>query len=57
MPSPTTLRGLPCPDAEDINARIRQLMDQPASEERAAEYQRLLVLWAEVTRRDVGQAA
>lgn len=57
MPSPTPLHGQPCPDAEDINASIRQLMDQPATARRAEEYRRLLELWTVVTREDVASAA
>ncbi|WP_228450223.1 hypothetical protein, partial [Streptomyces alkaliterrae] len=37
------------PRVHDVNARIRRLMDQPADERRAAEYIRLLHLWAEAT--------
>ncbi len=37
----------PAPD--EINRRIRLLMNQPASTRRAQEYTRLLVLWAEAT--------
>ncbi|HWU11573.1 MAG TPA: hypothetical protein VN520_35350 [Streptomyces sp.] len=37
-----------------INARIRELMDEPRSEERTAEYQRLLTLWAEATGQPCG---
>ncbi|NEW71042.1 MULTISPECIES: hypothetical protein [Streptomyces] len=31
---------------DEINARIRLLMDEPATKQRAEEYKRLLVLWA-----------
>ncbi|WP_037708870.1 hypothetical protein [Streptomyces griseus] len=41
--------SLRTPAAPWINARIRELMDEPRSEERTAEYRRLLVLWAEAT--------
>ncbi|MBB1247309.1 hypothetical protein GL263_27745 [Streptomyces durbertensis] len=37
------------PRVHDVNARIRRLMDEPADERRAAEYIRLLQLWAEAT--------
>ncbi|WP_435191363.1 hypothetical protein [Streptomyces sp. bgisy126] len=37
-----------------INARIRELMGEPRSEERTAEYRRLLVLWAEAADRSSG---
>ncbi|MBP8535936.1 hypothetical protein [Streptomyces sp. MK37H] len=37
------------PALEEINDRIRLLMDEPASQRRAEEYTRLLVLWAEAT--------
>ncbi|MFE0776900.1 hypothetical protein [Streptomyces sp. NPDC058861] len=37
--------------ASCINARIRELMGEPRSEERTAEYQRLLVMWAEAAER------
>jgi hypothetical protein len=37
------------PALDDINTRIRHLMEQPADERQAEEYARLLVLWAEAT--------
>ncbi|MFJ9431546.1 hypothetical protein ACIRQY_18055 [Streptomyces sp. NPDC101490] len=44
-----TIVGLPrhAPAASWVNARIRELMDEPRSERRTAEYRRLLGLWAE----------
>ncbi|MFJ6518026.1 hypothetical protein ACVW0K_000450 [Streptomyces filamentosus] len=48
MSTPHNL-SLRTPAAPWINARIRELMDEPRSEERTAEYRRLLVLWAEAT--------
>ena len=48
--SPTQANpGLPCPGREDVNARIRRLMEQPPTPARAAEYERLLWLWAKAT--------
>ncbi|MEU1784813.1 hypothetical protein ABZ553_02540 [Streptomyces sparsogenes] len=35
--------------SEEVNHRIRHLMHQPAGKQRAEEYTRLLVLWAEAT--------
>jgi len=57
MPSPTPLRGLPCPNAEDINNDIRRLMAQPPTPARAAEYKRLLLLWAAAADSDLTDAA
>ncbi|MDV5143455.1 hypothetical protein R1T08_03900 [Streptomyces sp. SBC-4] len=48
MSSPTGITLLAL-EASWINARIRELMDEPRSDERAAEYRRLLVLWDEAT--------
>ncbi|MFE3073874.1 hypothetical protein [Streptomyces sp. NPDC059247] len=44
-----TIVGLPrhAPAASWVNTRIRELMDEPRSERRTAEYRRLLGLWAE----------
>ena len=44
--------GLLRPDADEVNALIRRLMDEPADQRRAQEYERLLALWAEATRAD-----
>ncbi|WP_157839995.1 hypothetical protein [Streptomyces megasporus] len=38
-----------CPAQEEVNDRIRHLMEQPADEQRAEEYARLLHLWAETS--------
>ncbi|MEV6740458.1 hypothetical protein AB0N14_27310 [Streptomyces sp. NPDC051104] len=40
-----------------MNDRIRSLMDEPASEQRAETYRSLLELWAEVSRDDMIKAA
>ncbi|MFC9590082.1 hypothetical protein ACFTUC_09950 [Streptomyces sp. NPDC056944] len=45
MPTPAGLPR-PTPTASWINARIRELMEQPRSELRTTEYRRLLTLWA-----------
>ncbi|MEU4898949.1 hypothetical protein AB0B12_42670 [Streptomyces sp. NPDC044780] len=37
------------PALDEINRRIRLLMDEPADKRRTEEYTRLLVLWAEAT--------
>ena len=37
------------PALDEINRRIRLLMNEPADKRRAQEYTRLLVLWAEAT--------
>ncbi|MBW1595749.1 hypothetical protein [Streptomyces sp. JJ38] len=42
-PSPDPARAAP---ADDVNAAIRRLMEQPADARRAEEYSRLLTLWA-----------
>jgi hypothetical protein len=39
-------------NAQKINRRIRRLMSTPASRKRTAEYERLLVLWAQATTED-----
>jgi len=43
--------------AQRINARIRRLMAGPATRQRTAEYERLLIQWEEATRGDVDRAA
>ncbi|MBO3682721.1 hypothetical protein [Streptomyces sp. NEAU-YJ-81] len=40
------------PALDEINRRIRVLMDEPATKQRAVEYTRLLVLWASATAAD-----
>ncbi|MCE7081421.1 hypothetical protein [Streptomyces sp. ST2-7A] len=40
---------VPVPCRDEVNARIRALMDQPAGEDRTREYARLLALWAATT--------
>jgi hypothetical protein len=57
MPFPSWPHGLVRPAPDEINDRIRSLMDQPAGGQRSAAYADLLALWAEVTRDDVEQAA
>ncbi|WP_405961317.1 hypothetical protein OG235_37285 [Streptomyces sp. NBC_00024] len=56
---PHTLRphGPVTPALDQVNERIRRLMDEPAGDERTETYARLLVEWAEVSRDDVVQAA
>ncbi|MFE4336084.1 hypothetical protein ACFRQM_44030 [Streptomyces sp. NPDC056831] len=49
MPSRSRPHGLLRPAAARINARIRQLMDEPDTEDRAEEYRQLLVQWAKAT--------
>ncbi|MCQ6246202.1 hypothetical protein [Streptomyces malaysiensis] len=52
-------RAMP-PALDEINHRIRLLMEEPANERRAKEYTRLLVLWAKaaaVNGSDWGKAA
>ncbi|MFF1834257.1 hypothetical protein ACFVXE_08630 [Streptomyces sp. NPDC058231] len=51
MPSRSRCHDLLRPAAARINARIRQLIDEEHDQEhRAAEYGRLLLQWADVTR-------
>ncbi|MFM9590684.1 hypothetical protein ACKI16_29280 [Streptomyces scabiei] len=50
MPPHGPRSGRPRPEAEDVNARIRRLMDEPATESRTARYALLLAEWAAVTR-------
>ncbi|MGP4089124.1 hypothetical protein [Streptomyces sp. KR55] len=47
MPSLPRLCGPVCPAREEVNARIRLLMEQPPNRERAAAYEQLLRQWAE----------
>lgn len=42
---------------DQVNERIRRLMDEPAGDERTAAYSRLLAEWADVTQDDIAQAA
>ncbi|WP_228980086.1 hypothetical protein [Streptomyces sp. DH12] len=46
-----------CPALIDLNLRIRRLMTQPATDERAEEYTRLLAQWATLTQPEVTTAA
>lgn len=55
--SPTQPIRMDCPDPEDVNTRIRHLMEQPPTPERTAEYQRLLWLWVTAKDRDMVTAA
>ncbi|MFJ7489660.1 hypothetical protein ACIQZB_00115 [Streptomyces sp. NPDC097727] len=48
---------MPTPALDDINARIRDLMGQPATPHRAEEYRHLLTAWADLVRGDVDQTA
>lgn len=52
-----TRTGRSCPAPEDVNEEIRRLMDQPPTQARAVEYERLLLLWAQVARDGLVQAA
>ncbi|MER7477474.1 hypothetical protein ABTX60_07425 [Streptomyces sp. NPDC126510] len=57
MSSPPRPHGQVTPALEDLNELIRNLMDQPADDQRSATYSELLAQWAEVTRDEVGPAA
>jgi hypothetical protein len=57
MPSHSWPYGLVRPASDEINDRIRNLMNEPAGGQRSAAYAELLALWAEGTRDDVEQAA
>ncbi|MFF0092647.1 hypothetical protein ACFYSF_22170 [Streptomyces canus] len=57
MPLLRRRRGQKAPALDQVNARIRLLMDQPESTQRSEEYETLLRMWAEVTRSDVEPAA
>ncbi|GAB3117704.1 hypothetical protein GCM10027160_28620 [Streptomyces calidiresistens] len=47
----------PLPHRDEVNARIRLLMEQPAGVERTREYARLLTLWAAAGRPELVTAA
>lgn len=57
MSNPSGPHGRVTPALDEINNRIRRLMNGPAGRKRTAEYGRLLALWAEATRDDVEPAA
>ncbi|MFE6018673.1 hypothetical protein ACFQ6O_18635 [Streptomyces sp. NPDC056441] len=57
MPTPPRPDGQVPPALDDVNARIRCLMGQPATPHRAEEYRHLLTTWAELVRGDVDQTA
>ncbi|BBC29479.1 hypothetical protein SGFS_007730 [Streptomyces graminofaciens] len=57
MPHSLWPHGRMTPALDQVNERIRRLMDEPAGDERTEAYARLLVEWAEVFRDDVVQAA
>jgi hypothetical protein len=57
MPTPSRPYGPVAPAPDEVNDRIRRLMDQAAGHQRSAAYADLLALWAEVTKDDVEQAA
>jgi hypothetical protein len=57
MSNPSGPHGRVTPALDEINNRIRRLMNGPAGRKRTAEYERLLSLWAEATRDDVERAA
>ncbi|MFF5968300.1 hypothetical protein ACFY64_32165 [Streptomyces collinus] len=58
MPLSSRPDGQLCPARARINKLIRGLMGRPADKQRSAEYERLLVQWAEVTQQeDVEPAA
>ncbi|MDV9197028.1 hypothetical protein [Streptomyces sp. Wh19] len=45
------------PALHDVNARIRCLMDQPATPHRTEEYRHPLAAWSDLVRGDVDQTA
>ncbi|MEV5047326.1 hypothetical protein AB0N20_22490 [Streptomyces griseoincarnatus] len=47
MPSPTRPDGRNCHAREEVNARIRVLMTEPASPARSEEWLRLLTRWVD----------
>ncbi|WP_328349166.1 hypothetical protein OG800_48835 [Streptomyces sp. NBC_00445] len=47
MPHPPRPHGQVTPALDELNDRIRRLMDQPPSAERTAAYERLLRQWAD----------
>ncbi|WP_158751608.1 hypothetical protein [Streptomyces bicolor] len=57
MPFSPRPDGQVTPALDDVNEVIRDLMDQPADEQRSATYAELLAQWAEVGRDNVAPAA
>ncbi|MEU0664146.1 hypothetical protein [Streptomyces lavendulocolor] len=57
MPPRSRPPGLLRPAAAQINEAIRQLIERPNDDQRAEEYRRLLIAWAEATRSDMVKAA
>ncbi|MFD0294813.1 hypothetical protein [Streptomyces sp. NPDC127118] len=57
MPTPPRPDGRVPPDLNGVNARIRCLMDQPATPQRTKEYRHLLAARARLVRGDVDQTA
>ncbi|MET7694876.1 hypothetical protein ABZT06_44390 [Streptomyces sp. NPDC005483] len=53
----TCPNGLRCPALDDVNARIRTLMGEPATPARAERYRLLLDLWGSLTRGNLEPAA
>ncbi|MEU1252668.1 hypothetical protein ACWHLZ_01725 [Streptomyces chartreusis] len=52
MPESPRPDGQVSPALDQVNRLIRRLMGKPASRTRTAEYERLLVRWAEVFKDD-----
>lgn len=57
MPHSLRPHGRVTPALDQVNDRIRSLMQEPASDERTEAYAQLLTEWADVTRDDIAQAA
>ncbi|GGW13253.1 hypothetical protein GCM10018980_71160 [Streptomyces capoamus] len=57
MPIPSRPHGQVASALDDINARIRRLMGQPASKDRTQRYHKLLAEWGDLVRGDVEPAA
>lgn len=51
---PSRPSGQACSALAEVNSAIRQLMDQPAGDQRAEEYNRLLVLWSKMNQDGTG---
>lgn len=57
MPIHPRPHGQVTPALEQVNESIRNLMDQPATPQRAEAYRRLLEVWADVSADDLAEAA
>ncbi|MFE7266942.1 hypothetical protein ACFU9B_33550 [Streptomyces sp. NPDC057592] len=57
MPTPPRPDGQVPLALDDVNARTRCLMDQPAAPQRTEEYRHLLTAWANLVQGDVEQTA